>query len=559
MNISAIYHRSQDNWCFTIGAEAIELRIRTGLDILDVVCEYGDQHEGEKTETHWKWKSMRKSMKQSGQTALHRYWTCIVVPPHRRMKYHFILSDGKETIVYGETGILSPSEIPDNFNYFFFPYLHRKELYKAPLWVADTVWYQIFPDRFAKEGNDTRFKPWHSGPVKNADHYGGNLKGIRSKLDYLKELGISGIYLTPIFASPTTHKYDTEDYFRIDPAFGDEEDLITLVKEAHNKGIRVMLDAVFNHAGAKFAPWLDAKNNPNSLYKEWFYLQDDQYETYSFELNMPKLNTENPDVIDYFCKVATYWIAKADIDGWRLDVANEISHTFWRAFRESVHAVKPDVYILGEVWHDAMPWLQGDQFDAVMHYPYTKILLDLIAHKKISLLEFKQDVDEIRNHYPSVILTNSFNLFDSHDTTRLATLCKNDLSKVKGALAFLFASPGSPCIYYGTEIALEGYNDPDSRRLMQWLPDPKKHEIYSFIQTWIRLRKRHPVLANGGNWEWLDGDMIAFQRSDEQETLCFLYNHNDRPVSIPIPQGDVLYGKTGDILNPGEIRLIRKR
>jgi cyclomaltodextrinase / maltogenic alpha-amylase / neopullulanase len=558
MNTNAIYHRSQDNWCFPVGEDAIELRIRTGLDILRVVCEYGDQHEGERIGVRWTWKSHQIEMKPGGRTALHIYWTCIVKPPHRRMKYHFILSDEKETVVLGETSLLSPKETPDNFNYFFFPYLHRKELYRAPAWVADTNWYQIFPDRFAKHNHQGDFKPWHTGPVKNADHYGGNLQGILAKLDYLSELGISGIYLTPIFASPTTHKYDTEDYFKIDPDFGDEEDLIRLVKEAHRRGIKVMLDAVFNHAGARFEKWLDVRKNPKSHYRDWFYLDEtDQYETFSFEKNMPKLNTEHPDVIDYFCKVGTYWIEKADIDGWRLDVADEISHTFWHEFRKRVRQVKPDVYILGEVWHDAMPWLQGDQFDAVMNYPYTRILLDLIAHKRISLTEFKCGIDEIRNHYPSIIQANQFNLFDSHDTARLTTLLNHDLSKLKGSLAFLYASPGSPCIYYGTEIALEGANDPDSRRLMQWGPDPKNNEMYSFIKTWISLRKQHPALANHGSWEWTHEGLIAFNRSDAKEILHFYYNPTDNPVHALVPKGKILFGKEGNSINPGDILLVK--
>lgn len=558
MNLSAIYHRSQDNWCFPVGNDSMELRIRTGLDIIRVVCEFGDQHEGERIEMLWTWKSQKVEMKQSGLTSIHKYWICKVKPPHRRMKYHFIVTDAIESIVFGETSIIDPKDVPDNFNFFFFPYMHRKELYQAPSWVADTVWYQIFPDRFAKHGEAGEFKAWHAGPVKNSDHYGGNLKGIIEKLDYLKELGISGLYLTPVFASPTTHKYDTEDYFKIDPEFGTEEDLAELVKEAHLRGIKVMLDAVFNHAGAKFEKWLDVRKNPKSLYRDWFYLNDDdQFETFSFEKNMPKLNTEHPDVIAYFCRVGTYWIEKTGIDGWRLDVANEISHSFWREFRKQIHQVKPDVYILGEVWHDAMPWLQGDQFDAVMNYPFTKILMDYIAHKRISLDAFRYGIDEIRNHYPSLVQVNQFNLFDSHDTIRLTTLCGNDLAKVKGALAFLFASPGSPCIYYGTEIALEGEHDPDSRRLMQWQPDPAKNDMYAFIKTWIGLRKKHPALSNHGSWEWIHSDMISFVRSDTAESLHFFYNPTDKPVAIDCPKGSVLFGTRQNELNPGEILLIK--
>ncbi len=560
MNINAIYHRSQDNWCFPYDDQSIELRIRTGLDIVNVICEYGDQHEGTFLLTKWKWKSHKVEMHRSGQTAQHNYWTCIVTPPNRRMKYHFILTDDRETLVYGETHVLPLEEEPDNFDYFFFPYFHRLERYTAPLWVKDTVWYQIFPDRFANAGN-VGFKPWHTGPVKNSDPYGGNLRGIREKLDYLQALGIGGIYLTPIFAAPTTHKYDTQDYFTIDPDFGTKEDLIELVNQAHQRGIKVMLDAVFNHVGSRFERWVDAKKHPNSRFRTWFFIDDaNVYETFAFEKNMPKLNTENPEVIDYFCSVGKYWIETADIDGWRLDVANEISHTFWRTFRREVKAIKPDVYILGEVWHDAMPWLQGDQFDAVMNYPYTRILLDLIAHRKIDLPAFRAGIDEIRNHYPSILQANQFNLFDSHDTARLTTLCKNDLAKVKGALAFLLVSQGSPCIYYGTEIALQGKNDPDSRRLMQWDPNPENHEMFRFIQTFLRFRKTYPALANEGDWKWLETtkDVIAFSRSNDHESFAFYYNPSDMSIQIDFPHGEVLYGESTPFLESGSLRLIKQ-
>ncbi|GIQ62169.1 hypothetical protein PACILC2_07370 [Paenibacillus cisolokensis] len=212
------------------------------------------------------------------------------------------------------------------------------------------------------------------------------------RLDYLTELGVNAIYFTPVFEATTNHKYDTSDYFRVDPHFGTNETLKTLVRECHARGIRVLLDAVFNHSGRQFAPFVDViEKGEESLYKDWFHVRKwplriedgvPTYETFAFEPIMPKLNTSNPEVRDYLLKVASYWMDEIGIDGWRLDVANEVDHQFWREFRQTVKKANPDAYILGEIMHDAMPWLQGDQFDAVMNYPFTNTVIDFSLRGK---------------------------------------------------------------------------------------------------------------------------------------------------------------------------------
>src|SRR5699024_5658775 len=209
--------------------------------------------------------------------------------------------------------------------------------------------------------------------------------GIIKHLDYLVDLGINGIYFTPIFKAHSNHKYDTIDYMEIDPQFGDKSTFKELVKACHEKGIRIMLDAVFNHSGYYFSQFQDVlEKGENSKYKNWFHIKDfpiqtdpvPNFDSFAFTSHMPKLNTEHPDVKQYLLDVATYWIKEFDIDGWRLDVANEVDHQFWREFRTAVKSVKQDVYILGEIWHDSMPWLQGDQFDAVMNYPFTNSAIE---------------------------------------------------------------------------------------------------------------------------------------------------------------------------------------
>jgi cyclomaltodextrinase len=552
MNTSAFTHQVSSPWCFPISRTEIQIKLRTGNDITGVILTFGDPHQGHIVNGKWGWAGHKLPMTMSGHGELHRYWTAVIMPPQGRLKYDFTITDGIESVIYGERSILPIDEEPDNFNYFFYPYLHSDPIYHAPTWVKDTIWYQIFPDRF---NSVPAKKHWPAGPVTNATHYGGNLQGIIDKLDYLAELGITGLYLTPVFESPSTHKYDTTDYFRIDPDFGTTEDLKELVHKAHSLGIRVMLDAVFNHAGAQFAPWLNAKSDPGSPYRQWFSFNEDGYETFSFAKNMPKLKSTNHAVIDYFCHVGQYWINETDIDGWRLDVANEISPEFWRAFRKAVRSDK-EVYLLGEVWHDANPWLLGDQFDAVMNYFYTKIVMDFFIHKAMTVETFREKIDDFRNRYPQIVLKNQFNLFDSHDTARLMTQAKGDVSIVKQMLAILLCSEGSPCLYYGTEIGLPGEHDPDCRRLMQFDPDPATHELYRFIKTFIALRKQYPALANEGSWSWIDHDSLIMIKRDD---LVLIINPSDKEADCPIT-GQILYSEDGaHNLSAHDIKLIQLR
>lgn len=551
MNRSAVFHQVISPWCFQISSTQISLILRTGHDIARVSLIYGDPHEGHRIDGVWGWKSRYEEMVCSGRGIDHAYWSFTLTPPQKRLKYQFLLSDGSSQLIYGERGFENIDGPHDHFNFFFVPYLHDEPIYKAPDWVKDTVWYQIFPDRFHRE---PQAKHWPTGPVTNATHYGGNLKGIITKLPYLADLGITGLYLTPIFASPSTHKYDTTDYFTIDPDFGTLEDLQELVSQAHELNMKVMLDAVFNHAGLHFEPWQLAKKDPGGEFGQWFKFttSDFGYETFAYAKNMPKLNTTHPAVIDYFCRVGAYWIETCDIDGWRLDVANEIAIDFWRAFRKAVHTIKP-VYILGEVWHDANPWLSGDAFDGVMNYFYTRIVMDYLLGDAFDLTVFKAKIDDFRNRYPHVVMANQFNLFDSHDTARLMTQANGDLARVKQLLALLMVSEGSPCLYYGTEIGMEGGNDPDCRRLMHFDPDPTQHALFHWLQTWIGLRKRFPQLANDSTWTWIDHPTLVLIR---RGNLVLVLNPSEHSIPNPVVGKTVFARSTDSVLAARDVRLI---
>ena len=541
MNKSAIYHQSHDQWQSIVSDTEVEIRLSSAKDITKVAIVFGDPHLGEITPSGWRWKSRKKDMDLAYITENNYVWSVIIEPDNKRLKYHFIIESEDEVWQFGEDGFTPINEEVGLWNNFFLPYLHKDQQFKAPHWVKDTIWYQIFPERFrnGNPANDPKnVKPWHHGTVTNQEFYGGDLAGIIEELPYLADLGISGIYLTPVFESVTTHKYDTRNYFAIDPCFGTEEDLIGLVQKAHQLNIKVMLDAVFNHSGADFGPWLDlVKNKESSIYKDWFHILSFEpfaYETFSFAKNMPKVNLSHPAARRYFIEVAKYWIEKADIDGWRLDVANEIDPSFWNDLRKEIKNIKEDCYILGEVWHDSMQWLRGDRFDAVMNYPLGRSIIDFVSGD-INAQQFRFRMDKAFAHYPISIRDVQFNLLDSHDTARLRNILQHDLRKVELAFALLMISFGSVCIYYGSEVAMEGEFDPDCRRCMIWDPNKEEQAFLKRFKRLIDLRNQNACLRNDSHWTWVEtGDLMVIKRSNENQSVWMFVNTSDRPLPINI-------------------------
>ena len=389
MDFNAVYHRANDNYCYPLDEEQLVINIRTGYDVKYVNIIHGDPFKsgilggGES----WDGEALNIPFKKRLKNQL--WWTTTIRPEFKRLKYYFELQTEDERWFYFEDGFVSEAQMAlagRSRQCFIMPWMNPADIPVTPAWVNDTIWYQIFPERFCNGDptiNPEGTLPWRErGSVNNQEFFGGDLQGIVNKLDYIRDLGVSGVYLTPVNESPSSHKYDTTDYTKIDSHFGSEETMKTLVREAHNRGIRVMLDGVFNHSGQHFAPWLDVKEKgPQSQYFDWFMVNEwpfaeeggnawaKRYYTFAFFDNMPKLNTNNPAVRDYLIGVCENWVRNYDVDGIRLDVANEVSHTFCKELRSRLKAIKSDIYILGEIWHDAMPWLRGDEFDSVMNYP----------------------------------------------------------------------------------------------------------------------------------------------------------------------------------------------
>lgn len=541
MLIEAVYHRPKLNWGYPYDHETIHLRLRTKKqDVKEVWALAGDKYMWEKSKE-------RVQMHVFATDDWFDYWECEVVPPFRRIKYGFLLKNDDEEIWMDEDKF--SKEEPKMDRLFDIPFINPVDVFTPPAWVKDAVFYQIFPERFANGDPSINPKdtlPWGEKP-EWFNFFGGDLQGIIDHLDHLTDLGINAIYMTPIFKATTNHKYDTEDYMELDPHFGDKETLKKLITTCHDKGIRVMFDAVFNHSGKTFAPFVDVQEKgEKSKYKDWFHVRKfplavedgiPTYDTFDFEPLMPKLNTENPEVKEYLLNVAKYWVEEFGIDGWRLDVADEVDHHFWREFRQAVKSINPDVYILGEIWHESSPWLQGDQFDAVMNYPFKNAVTDFFVEDTTDALTFAHAIGTQMSRYPRQVTEVSFNLLDSHDTARALTLAKGNKDRLKLAVTFQMTYSGTPCIYYGDEFGMEGENDPDCRRCMVWDKKDQDLELFAFYQQLISLRKQYPALRQG-TFKFLHAkegnNGLIYERSDDEETFVIAMNSSSEPVTVSI-------------------------
>lgn len=490
MDFSSIYHRASDHYCYALDEDHLIINLKTGYDITKVFIHYGDPYSYF-IEDKGDFAIVREEIITKKKLQYHLWWTTIVKPGFKRCRYFFELVCEDQTYYYFENNFFTKEQIDDKkymLQFFVFPWMNKSDINVVPKWVNDTVWYQIMPDRFANGDpsiNREGTKPWkYTEEYTHFDFYGGDLQGIINKLDYLKALGITGIYLTPINDSLSYHRYNTSDYYTIDPYLGNSETLKTLVIEAHARDIRIMLDAVFNHSGDMLSQWQDViKKGEKSKYYDWFMVNkwpfidrvdsslntiNGNYYSFSFMDFMPKLNTNNPEVVSYLLDLCEYWIKEFDIDGLRLDVASEISHTFLRELRNSTKSLKADFYILGEIWNNSMPWLLGDQFDSVMNYPLADIISNFFVHRDLTKENFEYYINRCYTMYMQQTNDVLFNFLDSHDTIRMINMLEHNLNQMYQQLGILFTMPGSVCIYYGTEIAVEGADATEGRRCMPW-------------------------------------------------------------------------------------------
>lgn len=550
MNPATIFHRPMSEYAFALDDTHYIFRLRTGKGEAESVrFYYADRAvmtpklqfaplpmEKFRTDRYFDWYEIRLETR------------------FERIAYYFELQNGVETLFYyGDCYEMAGT--PTRADYFQLPFNHRADRFAAPAWTRDAVVYNIFPDSFAA---GKRMAPNGAPPCR-----GGTVRGVTENLDYIASLGFNCIYLNPIFAARSYHRYDTLDYYRIDPHMGAEDDLRDLVRRAHALGIRVILDGVFNHVSSDHPFFRDVlEKGRASRYYSCFYALPETprlpaagelpgYTCFSYVADMPKTNTADPFLRQYFCDVGAYWVRKFDVDGWRLDVANELDDGFLRAFRASVKAAKSDALIVGEVWENAAHYLGGDMLDSAMNYDFRRYCRRFFAEQTVDAETFDTNVSTLLLRYNENALFAQLNLLDSHDVSRFLSLCGGKTKRMELAVLLQMTFPGMPCVFYGDEKGLCGESEPEYRRPMAWDASSPLEEVY---RRMIALRKTHPALRYGSfHTELACGGVYRYSRVWNGTKITVAMNLGAEPVKAE-KRGTLLLkkGENRDIIGAWE-------
>lgn len=556
MKREAILHIPLSNYAFSISDDEVVFRIRSARDdISSCILFYGDR-------------SCRNTpvnfasivMEKVACSDLFDWYEVMLKSPYKRICYYFSLTDnnGESILYYGDQFEKNSTDVRSE--YFQFDYNQTSDRAVVPEWVKDSIVYNIFPDSFAT-GKGYISDTGVTVTVDGREHRGlrgGTINGVRENLDYISSLGFTCIYLNPIFSAGEYHKYDLIDYYHIDPAFGTDEDFRCLVEEAHSKGIRIIIDGVFNHIGWKSDIFQSVvKEGRESPYWTWFkHLEEPvvipdsweeypEYECFGYERMMPKLDLSQGEVSSYFCSVGKYWVEKYDIDGWRLDVACEVCDDFWRQFRKCIKAVKKDCVLIGEVWESAGHWLGGDMFDSTMNYDMRRYCERFFASRNITSSGFNSRVTEMLMRYRSQITFAQLNLLDSHDVSRFLSLCGGNRDYYVLAVVFLFTFVGTPCVFYGDEKGIEGILEDEYRQPMVW--NSSDDDLFHLFKELIALRRKHKALREGTfRADMIDNDGVySYVRKFGGEEIRIVLNRSEE--TIEKPRGEVLSSRLSDM------------
>ena len=525
MNIQAIYHRPESNYCFATDHKTIVLRIRFAKG--EQICKLSVLYN---TKYHIAQQQFKQEMQLIASDAQFDYYKATLCLEDPRLAYVFYFEYDNEPYYFCEDGLVCTYNFNlAYFNSFQFAYINDDDVMQNVEWLNNAVFYQIFVDRFCKTDTaKSRINAkWCDLPTPTS-FFGGNLDGITENLDYIKGLGATALYLTPIFKSNSNHKYDTIDFYCIDESFGNKESLKKMVTNAHDKGLKVVLDAVFNHVSRDFEQFKDViKYGKKSKYFDWFVIDGEKveqnppnYACFGDCEYMPKLNTCNKEVQNYLIGVMVYWMKECDVDGWRLDVSDEVSHGFWRKAREAVKAQKSNAALIGENWHNSESFLRGDQFDSIMNYALTKRMIDFLVDESIYEKQLAEQLNSLYMRYSDVTNNMMFNLLDSHDTARFYTQIKKDSNRLLCAIATMIFLPGSFNLYYGTDILLEGEYDPDCRRTFDFsrLEDEEIKRFQTSLKELLAL-KRQPAIKSGKLKIFSQNEALVIERASEQQVL----------------------------------------
>lgn len=543
MQIAAIDHLPWLEYRHTLSDGRVCIRLRTGAGEFDeVILRHTATYGGSFL------KAEEVPMERMWCDGVHDVFQAVFMPRDPRVVYAFKLRAGDILLLHDAEGTHAyRDDCKAPFHVF-----HAYPAEEKPEWARGCVGYQIFPDRFRRVDvpGEEAVEPWGSRRVANEYRFGGNLKGVLEAVPYLAELGVGVVYMTPLFLSDTSHRYNTFDYYQIDPLLGTLEDLRALADALHQRGIRIVLDGVFNHCGLGFAPFQDAqKNGKASPYYDWFFFGEQYpcgYMTFGEKwAYMPKLNMQNPACAAYFLDVGRYWLREAHVDGWRLDVSPEVYPDFWRQYRRAVKEENPEAILIAECWEDSREWCtQGDMFDGTMHYLLSGAIWHFFAEKSWSLAEFDAGVNRAMMLYPQEVQNVLWNFLSSHDTERMLTRCGGRVRDMRAAAFFQMTHPGVPIIYYGDELGMRGGPDPDCRRSMEW----QKAENSGMLAYYKRLTKMRGSLRvlREGTFKTqevgMDG-LYAYLRCTDEETALCLLNTSGARISRPVALPEALAGE----------------
>ena len=509
--------------------------------------------------------------------------------------YHFRLD--YKYLSRSRLGIGEINDFPASFQLTVYA-----EEFQTPDWMKGGIMYQIFPDRFCKQGDipagegkelrsdwggTPHYRPNECGKVLNNDFFGGNAAGIREKLPYLRSLGVTAIYLTPVFLSSSNHRYDTADYLKIDDLFGGEEEFRRLVADAKKAGISVILDGVFNHTGAdsvyfnKFGnfPGVGAYGGRQSPYYDWYTFFDfpDDYHCWWGSTVVPTVNKSAEgwrELVLGRNGVIDKW-TKAGVRGWRLDVVDELPTDFTEALCAAIRGSGKDSLVIGEVWEDASdkvsygtwrPYFMGDELDGVMNYPFRRAIFDLVMRGDRGA--FRDEVALIAEHYPKESLDASLTLLGSHDTVRALTALSGvsapatkeerrgyrlprDLEelaalRLKAAAILQYTLPGIPCVYYGDEAGMQGFEDPLNRATYPW--GRERDDLLAHYKALGVMRARNKEALTGRLRFREDDELAVFDRvsEDGRHILTVRYNPCLHTVEREIDAEDAFTGEWVD-------------
>jgi glycosidase len=554
----AILHIPSSQYAFAGSETSLTIRLRAARGNLTACTLYYGDRACPKTPVDL----FQQNMRPVAEDALYTYFETTLTGIFARVCYAFRLETEEEESYYYAGRFtdtlpemaLEGHAIDVRSEYYQYPYILRSELAAVPAWLRQARVYNIFPDSFATAKGTLAGK---ARSVKTKDgisrnRLGGTLRGVTENLDYIRDLGCTCLYLNPIFAAESYHKYDVLDYYQIDPCFGTNDDLKALTAAAHARGMRVILDGVFNHTSSRFFAFQDVvQKGSASVYADWFYdvaypVQAaaenglPNYACFAYVAAMPKLNTANPAVQQYFAKVGAYWIRECGIDGWRLDVANEITKEFWRCFKKAVRGENPEAVLIGEVWENAKDWLGPALFDSVMNYDFRDACRDFFALSKLDAAGFDARVTDLRMRYPEAYWRAQLNLLDSHDVCRFLSLCGGDERRMRLAILFQMLYPGVPSVFYGDEQDIFGVTEEAYRAAMPWKAPTA---LNAFYRTALRLHMLPAVQQ--GSYRALSAakgsGLYGFALSCKEQTVEVWLNAGAAAMPLPAkPAGEVL-------------------